>query len=176
MLEIVVTNRSICKGDFLYTIEQALIHKPFALLLREKDLPPDKYLTLSGEVSRLCAARGVPMIAHTHPVPGVPRLHLPFHMASARLAREFTLSVSVHSVEEARQAESLGADFVIAGHIFETQCKPGFASRGLDFLRSVCESVRVPVFAIGGITVQNAAQCAAAGAAGICRMSYWMEG
>lgn len=175
MLDIIVTNRHLCKGDFLDIIEKALIHKPFALLLREKDLPRDAYLALAEEVNRLCAAHGVPMIPHSIEVPGASRLHLPFHLANERLAGNYALSVSVHSVEEARRAEALGADFVIAGHIFETRSKPGIRPRGLDFLREICESVPIPVFAIGGITGQNAQQCMDAGAAGICRMSYWME-
>jgi len=149
-------------------------HKPFAILLREKDLEYDKYLALSCEIKRICAARDVPLIAHTYAVPDIPRLHLPFALASEELAREYHLSVSVHSPEEARCAEAMGAEFVIAGHVFATGSKSGAPPRGLDFLREVCESIRIPVFAIGGITMQNAQQCLDAGAAGICRMSHWM--
>ena len=49
-------------------------------------------------------------------------------------------------------AEKLGADYLIAGHIFNTPCKQGTPGRGLDYLRRVCESVSIPVFGIGGIT------------------------
>jgi len=153
-----------------------LTHKPFALILREKDLPRDKYIAFTHEVNRLCKAQDVPLIPHTFQVPGIARLHVPFHMASEQLAAECMLSVSVHSVEEAQKAEEFGATFVIAGHIFDTQSKPGVPARGLDFLREVCGSVTVPVFAIGGITGDNAQSCVDAGAAGVCRMSYWMEG
>jgi thiamine-phosphate pyrophosphorylase len=175
MLEIAVTNRHLCKGSYFTQIEKVASHKPFAILLREKDLSFDKYLTLSHEANRICAAYGVPVISHTHAVPGIQKLHVPFALASEELAREFALSVSVHSVEEARAAEVMGARFVIAGHVFATGCKLGIAPRGVDFLRETCENVRIPVFAIGGITVENAQQCLDAGAAGIGRMSYWME-
>jgi len=175
MLEIAVTNRHLCKGDYFTQIEEIASHKPFAILLREKDLDFDKYLALSYEAERVCSAHGVPLIAHTHGVPGIRRLHLPFALASEGLAREYSLSVSVHSIEEARAAEAMGARFVIAGHIFPTGCKPGFAPRGIDFLREICDNVHIPVFAIGGITMDNAQQCLDAGAAGVCRMSYWME-
>lgn len=175
MLEIAVTNRNLCKGDYFTQIEKIASCKPYAVLLREKDLNFDKYYALSAEVSHICAAQGVPVIAHTHPVPGIGRLHVPFAAANEALARQFSLSVSVHSAEEAREAEAMGAVFVIAGHIFDTACKPGVSARGLDFLRTVCAAGTIPVFAIGGITEQNAPQCVEAGAAGVCRMSHWMS-
>jgi len=175
MLEIAVTNRHLCKGDYFTQIEKVSSHKPFAILLREKDLNYDKYLTLSREASRICAAHGVPLIAHTHAVPEIDRLHVSFAMASEKLAREFSLSVSVHSPAEARAAEAMGAKFVIAGHIFATGSKPGLPPRGLDFLREISDAVSIPVFAIGGISMDNAGKCLDAGAAGICRMSCWME-
>jgi len=174
MLEIAITNRHLCKDNYFTRIEKVASYKPFAVLLREKDLDFDKYLALSQEAKRICAAHGVPLIAHTHAVPGIIQLHVPFALASEELACNYALSVSVHSPEEARQAEAVGAGFLIAGHIFATGSKPGVPPRGLGFLREVCGSVRIPVFAIGGITTGNAQQCLDAGAAGICRMSYWM--
>jgi len=174
MLEIAVTNRQLCKEDYFTQIEKVASHKPYAILLREKDLEFDKYLTLSRGAERICAAHNIPLIAHTYAVPGIPRLHVPFALASEELAREYDLSVSAHSPEEARRAEAMGARFVIAGHIFATGSKPGMPPRGLGFLREVCGSVGIPVFAIGGIAVDNTQECADAGAAGICRMSYWM--
>jgi len=175
MLEIAITNRHLCKEDYFTQIEKAASYKPYAILLREKDLDFDKYLTLSREVNRICVSHGVPLVAHTHAVPGLPRLHVPFAMANENLARKYQLSVSVHSIEEARAAKAMGARFVIAGHIFATGSKPGVPPRGIAFLRNICESIRIPVFAIGGITADNAKNCLHAGAAGICRMSYWME-
>ena len=175
MLDIVVTNRQLCKGNFLDTCAKALQHKPFALLLREKDLPSDKYIALSSEVRALCEAHNVTFIPHTHPVTNCQRLHLPFHLASEELAQKYRLSVSVHSLDEALAAQAMGADFIVAGHIFPTGCKPGLPARGLDFLREICENVSIPVFAIGGITSKNAQSCLDVGAAGLCRMSYHME-
>jgi len=174
LFEIVVTNRRLCKGNFLVALEKALMHKPFAVILREKDLTAEAYIALAGKVNRLCERYGVMMIPHTHVVPGIARLHVPFLMATKELAEHFQLSLSIHSVEEARRAEEMGAAFVIAGHIFATQCKAGLTPRGLDFLREVCAGVQLPVFAIGGIDAQNAQDCVDAGAAGVCRMSHWM--
>lgn len=60
------------------------------------------------------------------------------------------LGVSVHSLDEARQCERLGASYVTAGHIFVTDCKKGVPPRGLSYLREICAGVNIPVFAIGG--------------------------
>lgn len=168
MKEIIVTNRLLCSGDFMQQIEQALQSKPWGLLLREKDLPPTEYAALAVQIAALCRAQGVRFIVY-HPHLG-DFIHMPFPQAQS-ITQPF--SVSVHSVEEALAAQAMGASFVIAGHIFATQSKPDLPPRGLDFLRAVCEHVAIPVFAIGGITDKNAQDCLAAGAAGICRMSYW---
>ena len=65
------------------------------------------------------------------------------------------IGASCHSVEEAREAVELGCNYIIAGHIFATDCKKGLPGRGLDFLKEVCASVSVPVYAIGGINSEN---------------------
>lgn len=85
------------------------------------------------------------------------------------------IGVSVHSVEEAIFAEKMGADYVTAGHIFLTDCKKGLAARGLPFLKNVCESVGIPVYAIGGITPDHVDDVLGAGAAGFCVMSGIMR-
>lgn len=85
------------------------------------------------------------------------------------------VGVSIHSIEEATEVQTLGADYIIAGHIFETDCKAGIAPRGLEFLQSICESVSVPVYAIGGITEKNAAPTIQSGAAGVCIMSGYFR-
>ncbi len=62
---------------------------------------------------------------------------------------------SVHDVAGARQAVVDGADFLFAGHVFETESKQGEPGRGLEWLNELCMSVTVPVIAIGGITLER---------------------
>ncbi|MFQ9412022.1 MAG: thiamine phosphate synthase [Evtepia gabavorous] len=52
-----------------------------------------------------------------------------------------SLGTSCHSVAEALEAQALGATYLLAGHIFDTSCKPGLPGRGLDFLAQVCAAV-----------------------------------
>jgi thiamine-phosphate pyrophosphorylase len=74
------------------------------------------------------------------------------------------VGVSTHTVTEAVAAEAGKADFVVFGPVFAT---PGKTPAGVDALRRVVEAVRLPVFAIGGITPRNANDTLSAGAAGI---------
>lgn len=86
-----------------------------------------------------------------------------------------SLGTSVHSFEEAVLAQKLGAAYITAGHIFETDCKKGAEPRGLDFLKNVCSSVNIPVYAIGGISQENYESALEAGAAKVCMMSQMMR-
>ena len=85
------------------------------------------------------------------------------------------LSVSCHSLADVQEAIAAGATQIVLGTIFETQCKPGLAGRGLDFVREVCDIASLPVYAIGGITLQNIDAVKEAGAAGGCMMSGFMR-
>ena len=87
------------------------------------------------------------------------------------------IGTSVHSTEQAQEAQELGASYVTAGHIYATDCKKGLQPRGLDFLRQVCAAVDLPVYAIGGIKFDETQwmslkEC---GAAGGCIMSGMMK-
>lgn len=78
------------------------------------------------------------------------------------------LGTSASSVEEARAGERLGAAYIGAGPVWATPSKPDADPPiGLDGLSRICEAVSIPVVAIGGIDAANAADCIAAGAAGV---------
>ena len=79
--------------------------------------------------------------------------------------------VSTHSVDEALNVEKLGGTYVTASHIFVTKCKEGLEPKGVDWLNNVCNSVNIPVYALGGINSGNAKLCIDAGAKGVCMMS-----
>lgn len=73
---------------------------------------------------------------------------------------------SVHSAEEAKAAVDEGADYLVAGHVFATPTHPDRPAAGLALV-TACAALGRPVIAIGGVTVENAAECRAAGAYGI---------
>lgn len=91
------------------------------------------------------------------------------------------VAVSCHSLPEIVRAESRGANFAVFGPIFEKQTGAIEPPAGLAGLREVCDrtaltETRMPVLALGGVTVENAAQCVKAGAAGVAGIRLFQQG
>ena len=118
---------------------------------------------------------------------GAHGVHLPANDLAASEVRsifaragksEPVIGVSTHSAAEVASAESHGASFAVFGPVFE---KSGSANReGLEQLRRICHRTEaaqppMPVWALGGITLENAADCAAAGAAGIAAIRLFQQ-
>jgi len=178
-----VTNRRLVEKDFLEQLEKIAAAGVDAIILREKDLDIQAYEKLAGYAAKICKGYQVPLVLHTYAEAaeriGIRRIHLSGRdLESLNVYRRSCfehMGVSVHSAEEAVAAWKAGASCLTAGHIFATDCKKGVLPRGLSFLEEVCRSVRIPVYAIGGISPENAQSCIQAGAAGICLMSSLMK-
>jgi thiamine-phosphate pyrophosphorylase len=95
---------------------------------------------------------------------------------NARLPSGFRIGRSCHSLEAALRAEKDGADYVFFGPVFATPSKARFGPpQGTEALAAVCRQVHIPVVAIGGITLENAGACLAAGAAGVAAIRLFQE-
>ena len=167
----------------------AFLH-PKALILREKNLSNAQYEALFRMVYNELHASHTPLYLHAHyelledlPADG---LHLPLetflYLAENRAdfleschKKDLPVGTSIHSITDAKRVETLGADYCFAGTIWESQCKPGKAAAGLSFLSEVCETVKIPVYAIGGVTPQKHDAILSAGAAGGCMMSGFLQ-
>jgi thiamine-phosphate pyrophosphorylase len=95
------------------------------------------------------------------------------------LAREISpgdplIAVSCHSSQEVAQAATNGATFAVLAPIFEKKDTPGTSPQGLEALRQACQE-RIPVLALGGVTLQNAHSCLQAGTAGIAAIRLFQE-
>ncbi|MGI6211758.1 MAG: thiamine phosphate synthase [Anaerovoracaceae bacterium] len=179
---VVVTNRSLVDGSFTEQIRRALALRPESLILREKDLADPEYLALAREISALCRDAGCGFFFHSRrelaEAAGFDQIHVPFaaFREDPEAYRSFRrVSVSVHSVEEAVMAGTLGADRVVLGNVFETDCKKGKPGLGLDVLEEACRRSSIPVYAIGGIDPSNLPDVLSRGAAGGCMMSWFMK-
>lgn len=174
-----VTNRMLCREDFLVRIENIAKESIRGIILREKDLSEKEYEVLAKDVLAICKKHDTPCVLHSF-VNAAKELectaiHLPLHILRTLKSTDktafTTLGASCHSVEEAAEAEALGCTYIIAGHIFNTDCKRGLEGRGTDFLQDICNSVSIPVYAIGGISPENISMVRAVKAAGACIMS-----
>lgn len=112
------------------------------------------------DVAEIAAVKGVQLAWHSLPVERVKRTF-----------KQLVVGKSVHSIEEAEQAERMGCDYLLFGHIYSTNSKPGLPPRGLAALEQIVNSVQLPVIAIGGIRPHHVASIANTGAAGIAVMS-----
>lgn len=177
---IAVTNRKLCTDNFVLRVREILSAEPFEVILREKDLSDNKYCQLAKEIVadnngyKKVLALNRPEIALEL---GIENVHLTMQqlMEHGRPSFIKRAGVSVHSAEEAETAQKLGADYLIAGHIYATDCKKGVPPRGIEFFRGVCESVDIPVFAIGGISENNFNEPLENGGTGVCLMSEFMK-
>ena len=134
------------------------------------------------QVRRVAAPLDAPVLVHARPdlaravgAAGVQlrRSDLAPHDAR-RVLGEGWIGVSVHDRREAETALAEGADYLVAGNVFETSSHPGRPPRGLAWLAELC-TLRVPVFAIGGITAARVAAVAQAGAWGVAAISALWE-
>ncbi len=170
---ICISNRQLCGDDFISRV-QTIIDADVPVILREKDLTEEQYYSLLERIGRKS------VIAHTYADAarsfGCGKIHLPLAILENTDISAFdTVGASVHSVEQALKAQSLGASYVTLGHIFPTDCKKGLAPRGTALIGEVKKQLIIPVYAIGGITPENCALAIKNGADGVCAMSGFMR-
>jgi len=118
------------------------------------------------DVALAAGADGAHLAAHSMPAQVVRRF----------VPRAFVIGVSCHSLGEAMEAESGGADYLVLGPIFETPSKLGYGPPlGLEKLRNVTSRIRIPVLALGGVTVDRIRPCLESGACGIAGIRIFQE-
>lgn len=168
----------------LFLIELAVSIEIPLYQIREKSLPARllyEFVSRAAEITRGTSTRLLVNdrfdVARAAGADGV---HLTESSIPTRVVREtcgedFVIGVSTHSLERARAARDGGADFVVFGPVFETESKRAYGPpQGLEKLREVTTALEgFPVLAIGGITIDNAESCFAAGASGFAGISWF---
>lgn len=175
---LLVTDRHQTKGRPLVSLlRQVLTAAAPAIQLRERDLSARELLTLAREVQAVTASRRSQLLINDRidvalALDGV-GVHLrsnslPVPVARQLLGTRRLLGISVHAVEEAVQAESQGADYIVFGPVYETPSKQMFGPPlGIDTLEKACRLVRIPIIGIGGVTAARACEMRQAGAFGV---------
>jgi thiamine-phosphate pyrophosphorylase len=180
-----ITDRRALPGeDPVPVIERAIAAGVDLIQLRERDLSARALLTLTE--SALARTQGRPTrllvndrldIALAAAADGVhlPARGLPVEEVRRRFP-DLLLGASCHNLEEARRAEEGGADFLVFGPVFETASKRAYGPPvGVERLAEAAGAVRIPVLALGGISLENAAQCLGAGAAGLAAITLFQS-
>ncbi|ALQ39228.1 hypothetical protein RN87_01260 [Fusobacterium hwasookii ChDC F174] len=196
----IISNRKLCKNENLerqiekifLAYEKKIILKNFeivSLTLREKDLDKNEYLNLVEKIYPICKKHKINLILHQnydlnlddrYMIKG---LHLSYeifkslnkNIREGLIKKYKRIGVSIHSLDEAKEVENLGASYVVAGHIFETDCKKGLEPRGLKFVEELSSILTIPIFAIGGMNEKNSQSVIDSGAFSVCMMSSLMK-
>lgn len=180
----VVTNRNLIKKDSIYNVvENVVKNGADGIILREKDLSYASLLSMSKKIKSITDKYNVPLIINGNIDIALNIKAFGFHTNyeifkkikfKNNIYEKLKIGVSVHSIEEAKKAESLGANYLLAGHIFETDCKKGLKGRGLEFIKEMHKNILIPIIAIGGINCSNLKDVLSNGACGAAIMSSAM--
>lgn len=171
--------RRYCITDSSDVAARAALDGVEMIQIRAKELCARDLSTLVRAV--LQAALGSPILVNTRTdvalACGAHGVHLPAGSISPAAVRRiapagFLIGVSCHSIDELLAAEREGADFAVYGPVFPSVTK-SLTPIGIQALRIAAASVRLPVYALGGITASNAPQCIEAGAAGVAGISLF---
>lgn len=173
-----ITDRRATRGRPLPDVVGAAVQAgACAVQLREKDLPTRELLALARLVRERTAPAHVPLLINDRldlcwavEADGVHLRgdSLPTAVARRLLGPGKIIGVSVHSLDEALRAEQEGADFALFGPVHATPSKVEYGPPlGVDALAIVTRRVRMPVFAVGGVTVGRVPELVRAGARGV---------
>lgn len=196
----IISNRKLCANENLEkqiekifsAYQRKIILENFeivSLTLREKDLNKNEYLKLVEKIYPICQKYRIDLILHQnynlrldnkYNIKGLHLSYNTFKSLNKNIREELIkkykkIGVSIHSIDEAKEVENLGATYIVAGHIFKTDCKKDLEPRGLKFIQELSLILTIPIFAIGGINQENSHLVINSGAFGVCMMSSLMK-
>ena len=176
-----VTDRAWVGKQTLYQqVESALKGGATCVQLREKELDEEAFLQEAFEIHALCRKYNVPFFINDNVDIAVQCHAEGIHvgqedMAAAQVRQRvgdgMMIGVSVHSVEEAREAVAHGADCLGVGAAFATHTKADVDVLSHETLKAICDAVDIPVVAIGGIHKENMLQLKGTGVDGVALVS-----
>ncbi len=187
-----VTDRTQCVPRSLASVvHDACAMGVRAVQLREKDLSETDLITSATRLLDVMQPKGARLLVNVSrfvdddtamlltATPGVDGFHVPDDSDLQKHFRDMfpksLIGASAHSPARVSAAADAGADFVCFGPVFETPAKKRYgAPQGLGALKEACAAAGIPVFAIGGVTPDNAQSCLEAGAHGVAAVGAVM--
>ena len=170
--------------SFLEKVETACRSGVTIIQLREKNLTTNQYYQLAKQVKEITDAYQVPLIIDDRLdvclAVDAAGLHigddeLPVSVARKVLGPEKILGVTAKTVKRALEAEEGGADYLGTGAIFPTRTKENAPITLISTLKTICQTVAIPVVAIGGLTSENIDQLVDTGIAGVAVVRDLMQ-
>ena len=168
-------------GETLYSqVEKALQGGATFIQLREKNLDQDHFMEEALELKKLCAAYHVPFVINDNVEIAAKMDADGVHVGQsdmeagdvrAKLGPDKIIGVSAQTVEQAILAEQRGADYLGVGAVFHTGSKADAEDVSHETLTAICNAVKIPVIAIGGITRDNVTELSGSGICGIAVIS-----
>lgn len=181
MLLYAVTDRAwVGKMSLYEQVEAALKNGATCVQLREKELDEETFLKEAMEIGKLCKEYHVPFIINDNVEIAVKCGADGIHVGQedmvasdvrSRVGDDMMIGVSAHTVEEAVEAVKNGADYLGLGSVFNTSTKLDVDNMSAEMLRAICDSVNVPIVAIGGISAKNIMQLKGSGVDGVAVVS-----
>jgi len=180
-----ITDRNHAGGidRLLEIIRRRLAEGIDLLQVREKDLSGRQLTALVERILSLPNSEGTQILVNGRTdialATGCGGVHLPGNSIAPSVLRSivpkgFLIGVSCHTAAEVACADDEGADFAVYGPVFPPISKASYGcAKGLEDLAVVCRTASLPVYALGGITIENAPLCIGAGAAGIAGISIF---
>lgn len=177
-----ITDRHCVKdGELLEKVEEGLRGGIRLVQLREKDLSARELMALAHKMRELTGKYEAKLIINDRAdialITGADGVHLGNSSFDAKDARELLgaerlIGVSTHNMREALKAEADGADFITFGPVYYTPSKASFGDPvGVGALKEVCAKIKLPVFALGGVSKENIEEVLGAGAYGAAFIS-----
>jgi thiamine-phosphate pyrophosphorylase len=171
----VVSRAAVKDGDVEKAVSEAIAGGVTMVQLREREMPAGDLLDLARRVKALTRGKAMLVINDRVDVATVveadgielPERGLPTGVARTLIGRYAVVGRSVHDVDSAVRARGEGADFAIAGTMYETASHPGIELIGPKLIDDITKDNTFPVLGIGGVTAANLADLIKAGAAGI---------
>jgi len=181
MLLYAVTDRDWTDDEDLYSqVNKAIKGGITFLQLREKDLDDKEFLSEAIKIRELAKENNIPFVINDNVDIAIKSNADGVHVGQSdmeasdvrkKIGEDKILGVSAGTVEEAKEAERKGADYLGVGAVFSTSTKLDASDVSFDTLKEICESVNIPVVAIGGINKDNILKLKHSGADGIAVVS-----
>ena len=184
---LLITDRKKCK-DLKRVVLHACEAGVKAVQLREKSanggLPSAELLSLSKELRKITKSNSAKLLINDRLdiclLSKADGIHSPEKGLTPKQIKKYNSKLlagkSVHSIKSAIDAEKMGYDYIIAGPVFRTASKIKFGKPlGLKSFKQICDSVNIPVYAVGGINAIRAKKCISKGACGVAVISEIMK-